>query len=66
VGAAGFIQDKPAPKDCDNWRAQSAHAGSMNVALADGSVRRVSDSVSQHTWTSALLPRAGSVPGTDW
>jgi hypothetical protein len=38
----------------------------MNVALADGSVRFVSASVSQATWTNALLPNDGNVLGSDW
>jgi prepilin-type N-terminal cleavage/methylation domain-containing protein/prepilin-type processing-associated H-X9-DG protein len=61
-----MFQDNPAPKNCDNWRAQSGHVGGMNVGLADGSVRRVNASVSQATWTSVLLPRDGVPPGSDW
>ncbi len=61
-----MFQDHPKVKDCDNWRAQSGHRGGMNVCLGDGSVRNVSASVSQYTWTSVLLPRDGSIPGTDW
>jgi prepilin-type N-terminal cleavage/methylation domain-containing protein len=53
------------PTCCDNWRAQTPHAA-MNVALADGSVRGVSPSISQTTWTRALLPRDGQVLGNDW
>jgi prepilin-type N-terminal cleavage/methylation domain-containing protein/prepilin-type processing-associated H-X9-DG protein len=51
---------------CDNWRAQSGHTGGMNVALADGSVRFIVQSMSQATWTSAMLPRDGMPLGTDW
>ncbi len=61
-----MFQDKPAVKDCDNWRAQSGHRGGMNVCLGDGSVRRVSASVSQATWTNALLPADGNSLGSDW
>ncbi len=61
-----MFQDSPMPKQCDNWRAQSGHRGGMNVCLGDGSVRKVSASVSQQTWTSVLLPSDGSVPGADW
>jgi prepilin-type processing-associated H-X9-DG protein len=61
-----MFQDKPLPADCDNWRAQSAHRGGMNVCLADGSVRRVNAGVSQATWTNALLPADGNVLGSDW
>jgi prepilin-type N-terminal cleavage/methylation domain-containing protein/prepilin-type processing-associated H-X9-DG protein len=61
-----MFQDRPAGKDCDNWRAQSGHRGGMNVALADGSVRQVSAGVSQRTWTYALLPQDGLPLGPDW
>jgi len=61
-----LFQTNPAVKDCDNWRAQSGHSAGMNVALADGSVRLVAGSVSQATWTAALLPQDGAVPGGDW
>lgn len=50
---------------CNNWKAQTAHS-SMNVALADGSVRAVSGGISQQTWDRALLPRDGEVLGSDW
>jgi prepilin-type N-terminal cleavage/methylation domain-containing protein/prepilin-type processing-associated H-X9-DG protein len=61
-----MFQDNPPEALCDNWRAQSAHTGGMNVCMADGSVRIVNASVSQATWTSALLP-ADRVPlGPDW
>ena len=44
---------------------QSYHA-IMNVALMDGSVRKISPSVSQTTWTYALNPADGHVLGSDW
>jgi prepilin-type N-terminal cleavage/methylation domain-containing protein/prepilin-type processing-associated H-X9-DG protein len=61
-----MFQDHPLPQACDNWRAQSGHTGGMNVCLADGSVRHVSASISQTTWTNALLPQDGQVLGSDW
>jgi prepilin-type N-terminal cleavage/methylation domain-containing protein/prepilin-type processing-associated H-X9-DG protein len=61
-----MFQDNPPESLCDNWRAQSAHTGGMNVCLADGSVRFVSASVSQATWTSALLPNDRVPLGPDW
>jgi prepilin-type N-terminal cleavage/methylation domain-containing protein len=44
---------------------QSYHT-SMNVALMDGSVRKVSTGVSQQTWSYALDPTVQSVLGPDW
>ena len=38
----------------------------MNVALMDGSVRNVSPSLSQQTWTNALNPADGQALGGDW
>jgi prepilin-type N-terminal cleavage/methylation domain-containing protein/prepilin-type processing-associated H-X9-DG protein len=61
-----LFQTAPAVRDCDNWRAQSGHTAGMNVALADGSVRLVSPTVSQATWTAALLPSDGELLGADW
>jgi prepilin-type N-terminal cleavage/methylation domain-containing protein/prepilin-type processing-associated H-X9-DG protein len=61
-----MFQASPPASLCDNWRAQAAHIGGMNVAMADGSVRFVSSSVSQATWTNALLPRDGAALGPDW
>jgi prepilin-type processing-associated H-X9-DG protein len=61
-----MYQNHPRPEDCDNWRAQSGHRSGMNVGLADGSVRSVSGSISQASWTSVLLPQDGAIPGADW
>jgi len=38
----------------------------MVVALMDGSVRRIPQSLSQVTWTHALDPSDGQVLGSDW
>ena len=45
---------------------QSYHPMAMNVTMADGSVRKVSSGLSQTTWTAALDPADGRVPGPDW
>jgi len=51
---------------CDGGRASSMHTGGLNVALADGSVRFVSGSVSSSTWWSALTPAGNEVLGGNW
>jgi prepilin-type N-terminal cleavage/methylation domain-containing protein/prepilin-type processing-associated H-X9-DG protein len=61
-----MFQDAPLVSACDNWRAQSAHTGGMNVCLADGSVRSVNAGISQATWTTVLLPADGGTAGSDW
>jgi prepilin-type N-terminal cleavage/methylation domain-containing protein/prepilin-type processing-associated H-X9-DG protein len=50
---------------CDPSRAQSGHAGGMNCALGDGSVRFVSASISATQWEIACDPRDGLVPTWD-
>lgn len=39
---------------------------SMNLGLMDGSVRKISASITQQTWTNALNPADGLVLGSDW
>jgi len=48
---------------CDGNRASSPHDSGINAALADGSVRFVSASVSPTTWWSAMTPDGKEVPG---
>jgi prepilin-type N-terminal cleavage/methylation domain-containing protein/prepilin-type processing-associated H-X9-DG protein len=51
---------------CDPSRGQSSHAGGMNVAMGDGSVRFVSAGISASTWAAACDPRDGKPLGSDW
>jgi prepilin-type processing-associated H-X9-DG protein len=46
--------------------AQSYHPGHMNLAMMDGSVHVISDSITQTTWTYALQPDDGQPLGSDW
>jgi prepilin-type N-terminal cleavage/methylation domain-containing protein len=46
--------------------AQSYHPGVMNVSLMDGSVRTISQDITQATWTLALNPADGIPVGPDW
>ncbi|OWK47397.1 DUF1559 domain-containing protein [Fimbriiglobus ruber] len=45
---------------------QAMHTSVMNVGLGDGSVRSVTASISQATWSNACDPRDGNVLGSDW
>jgi prepilin-type processing-associated H-X9-DG protein len=51
---------------CDRRLASSPHTNGMNVGLADGSVRFVSQGISANTWWFALTPAGGEVMGSDW
>jgi hypothetical protein len=44
----------------------SAHSGTVQTLLMDGSVRGVSSGVSGNTWYQANMPADGSVLGSDW
>jgi hypothetical protein len=52
--------------DCDPLTASGGHSGGVLVAMADGSVRLVSVSVSMRTWNAALTPAGGERLGPDW
>ncbi len=50
---------------CDRRLASTYHSGGMNVAVADGSVRFISGSVSPTLWAAALTP-AGNEAVSGW
>jgi prepilin-type N-terminal cleavage/methylation domain-containing protein/prepilin-type processing-associated H-X9-DG protein len=50
-------------RNCDFLRPSSGHTGTMNVALADGSVRGLSAGISPITWWSLCTPAGGEVVG---
>jgi prepilin-type N-terminal cleavage/methylation domain-containing protein len=52
--------------NCDPNRAHFLTSGGCQVALADGSVRSVSSSVSQPTWIAVLTPATGEILSNDW
>jgi len=59
-------QDAPALADCDPTRVQCSHAGTMNIGLADGSVRGMNVGLSAATWYNLICPNDASVLGDDW
>lgn len=44
----------------------SFHTGGMNVCMADGSVRYISENVSAATLAALVTAKGGDLPGTDW
>jgi prepilin-type N-terminal cleavage/methylation domain-containing protein len=61
----------PQPKvsyntQCNPCMLQAPWSGGIQVALADGSTRNVSTSVSAATWANAIQPADGNVLGSDW
>jgi prepilin-type N-terminal cleavage/methylation domain-containing protein len=62
----GGIQGNPFPTGCDYRRLQALHGNIMNAALADGSVRTISSTISAATWKIVCSPNDGLLPGNDW
>ncbi len=64
-------QFAPAPVNgpgavCDPSRASSPHATGMQILLADGSVRTITDGISLATWGALQTPGSGDTHGSDW
>jgi prepilin-type N-terminal cleavage/methylation domain-containing protein/prepilin-type processing-associated H-X9-DG protein len=53
-------------RSCDSRRAQSPHSGGINVCLGDGSVRFLSEGISQKTWEDACDPQDANNLDADW
>jgi prepilin-type N-terminal cleavage/methylation domain-containing protein len=60
------FQVRPSDSDCDAALAQSFHEGGINVAIGDGSVRLVANTISPQTWSLAITPDDGQPLGQDW
>jgi prepilin-type N-terminal cleavage/methylation domain-containing protein/prepilin-type processing-associated H-X9-DG protein len=61
-----MFQLLPAPVQCETRYTQTGHAGGMNVALADGSGRSISPTLSATTYQHAMQPNDGVPLGSDW
>jgi prepilin-type N-terminal cleavage/methylation domain-containing protein len=61
-----LFQFKPPPALCDPTRLQAFYAGGIMVGIGDGSVRTVSNGISQLTWGLAVDPADGQPLGSDW
>jgi prepilin-type N-terminal cleavage/methylation domain-containing protein len=60
------ITTYPDPNVCDSSRPSTGHTGGSQVCLGDGSVRTVSESISNATWLAVVFPDDGTPPGSDW
>jgi prepilin-type N-terminal cleavage/methylation domain-containing protein len=66
TGERSIFQVQPREGNCDPTRASTAHAGGIQVGLADGSVRTLARSMSGATWWAAVTPAGGELLGSDW
>jgi prepilin-type N-terminal cleavage/methylation domain-containing protein len=66
VGPQSVFLVAPNPTECDPTLASTPHRGGMIVALADGSVRTLSPSISGTTWWAACTPYSLEPLGNDW
>jgi len=71
-GAASLFQTQPArdmihnESMCDSSRASTAHAGGMQVAMADGSVRALTSATRPAVWWALCTPAGGEAsPGNN-
>jgi len=60
------FQARPTPSACNGSLPQGLSSGSIQVLMADGSVRRVQQSVSAASWAAALTPSGGDKVGGDF
>jgi len=67
IGPSSKFQVQPAPFDgnCDPTLAASQHAGGIQVAMADGSVRFLSSGITNFTWWYLCTPAGGEVIPAD-
>jgi hypothetical protein len=66
VSAMFQVQPNPYQTVCDFGRASSPHTGGMQVAVGDGSVRMLTQSLSPYTWWLANCPVDGQPMPSDW
>src|SRR5262249_46908967 len=64
-GLAPMYQSNPPYSLADCTLVQGMHLG-VNVLLGDGSVKLVSPSVSQTTWSAVATPNNSDYVGNDW
>ena len=67
IGPRSKFQVQPSPflGNCDPTRASTAHAGGIQVGMADASVRTLAPSLSGPRWWAAVTPSGDEVQGSD-
>jgi prepilin-type N-terminal cleavage/methylation domain-containing protein/prepilin-type processing-associated H-X9-DG protein len=60
------FQVAPLTGQCYYGSPSTPHSSGVVVSMADGSVRNVSPSISQSSWSAANTPNGGEVLGSDW
>jgi prepilin-type N-terminal cleavage/methylation domain-containing protein len=65
-GSLFQVQPQPYQTACNPLVAQTPHTGGMEVALCDGTVKNVQQSVSATTWWAACTKSLGDQLGSDW
>jgi hypothetical protein len=66
LSANKTFQVQPKTSQCDPSVPQGFSSGSVQVGLADGSVRGLTSSMSATTWNAVVTPTGGEVLGSDW
>jgi len=59
-------QWRPTDNQCNTSMVQSYSSGGIQTALADGSVRSITPTISLTTWSYALTPADGNAMPPDW
>jgi prepilin-type processing-associated H-X9-DG protein len=60
-----LVQPNPYNGACDPTLASSPHSGGIQIALADGSVRFLSASITMYTWWYLCTPAGGEILPSD-
>jgi hypothetical protein len=65
-GVPSYFQIQPTQGNCNYQLPQGGHTATIQAGLGDGSVRNVSQGMSQYTWWMALIPNDGNPLPSDW
>jgi prepilin-type N-terminal cleavage/methylation domain-containing protein len=67
VGVGSLFQNRPVPYqgNCDPTLASSPHPRGINISMADGSMRTLSNSITGPTWWALCTPAGRELPSLD-